>query len=98
MLSVIFMALAVVGRRQEPHLASVREWSHSAPITQPCYGIWLCVFKTVLPSNITENGPGPASWTADVVVLSRHDATAPFLHRQDRRRNPFPSRRPGRNA
>jgi protein O-mannosyl-transferase len=52
-MSVVFMVVAIVGRVEARHLASVQRWGISARIAHACYGIWFYPIKTFIPVNLT---------------------------------------------
>jgi len=58
-LSLVFMGLAIVGRVEDKHLVSYQQSDIAARLSQSCYGIWLYLIKTVLPTNITACYPVP---------------------------------------
>jgi tetratricopeptide (TPR) repeat protein len=58
-LSLLFMGLAVKGRKEAEHLASLEAVGLPARIAQSCYGIWFYLVKTVVPSNLTAFYPLP---------------------------------------
>jgi tetratricopeptide (TPR) repeat protein len=58
-LSAVFMVLAILGRAQEKHLASVRSWGIGERIAQACYGIAFYPYKTALPRDLTVYYPVP---------------------------------------
>jgi tetratricopeptide (TPR) repeat protein len=58
-LSVLFMGLAVKGRAQAEHVASLQHTGFWARVAQACFGIWFYLVKTVVPSNLTAFYPLP---------------------------------------
>ncbi len=70
MVSLVFMGLAVVARRQA--LDPIEHYDASASIAQACYGIWFYILKTVLPLDLIALYPLPREidWLAPPFMLS----------------------------